>query len=133
MHEVVADEPSPELDDSTATQYRALVARCNYIAVDRAGAQYRVKELCRDMRVPTQASWARLQRLGRYVLGRPRAMIRFDWQPGATHIDIFTDANLAVCKTARKSTSGGVAMVGRCCIKSLVEDLEYHRPAFCGI
>ena len=70
------------------------------------------------MSVPTQASWARLQRLGRYVLGRRRAIIRFDWQPGATHIDIFTDANWAGCKTARKSTSGGVAMVGRCCTKS---------------
>ena len=75
VDEVVGDEPSPELDDSMATQYRALVARCNYIAVGRADAQYCVKELCRDMSVPTQASWARLQRLGRYFLGPPRAVI----------------------------------------------------------
>ena len=69
------------------------------------------------MSVPTQSSWVLLQRRGRYFLGRPRAIIEFDWQPDATHIDIFTDANWAGCKTARQSTSGGVAMVGRCCIK----------------
>ena len=36
----------------------------------------------------------------------------------ASVIDIFTDANWAGCKTERKSTSGGVSMVGRCCVKS---------------
>ena len=108
----MGDEPSPELDDSTATQHRALASSCNYTAVDKADAQCCVKSLCCDMSVPTLVSSARLQRLGRYFLGRPRAIIRFVWQPGATHIDIFTDANWAGCKTARKSISGGVAMVG---------------------
>ena len=106
------------LADVTATQYKALAARCSYIAIDRADAQYCGKGLRRDMSVPTLASWARLRRLARYALGRPRAIIKFDWQPDATHIDIFTDANWAVCKTARKSTSGVVAMVGSCCIQS---------------
>ena len=46
------------------------------------------------------------------------AIIRFYWQPDTMHIDIFTDAKWAGCKTGRKSTSGGGAMVGRCCIKS---------------
>ena len=70
------------------------------------------------MSVPTQASWACLQRLGRYFLGRLRAILKIDWHPDATHIDIFTVANWAGSKTARKSTGGGVAMVDRCCIKS---------------
>ena len=39
VDEVVGGGPSPELDDSTATQYRAFGARCNYIALDRADAQ----------------------------------------------------------------------------------------------
>ena len=73
--EVVGDETSPELDGPTATQYRAMVARCNYIADDRADAQDCVKEFCRDIDVSTQASWARLQRLGRYYLVRPRTII----------------------------------------------------------
>ena len=46
VHEVVCDEPSPEGDESAATEYRALVARCKDIAVGRADGQYRVKELC---------------------------------------------------------------------------------------
>ena len=67
---------------------------------------------------PVASSWARLVRLGRYFLGRPRAVILFGWQPFASTVDVFTDANWAGCRTARKSTSGGVAMVGRCRHKS---------------
>ena len=36
----------------------------------------------------------------------------------ASVIDIFSDAHWAGCKTARKSTSGGDAVLGRCCVKS---------------
>ena len=70
------------------------------------------------MASPTTLSWSRLVRLGRYFLGRPRAVLEFSWQDFAPTIDIFTDANWAGCKAARKSTSGGVAMLGRCCVKS---------------
>ena len=106
------------LEGESATQYRALAARCNYIAVDRADAQYCTKELCRDMSAPTMESWKRLVRLGRYFLGKPRAVIGFAWQPEADCYDIFTDANWAGCRVSRKSTSGGVVMLGRCCIKT---------------
>ena len=106
------------LEADKASLYRAFAARCNYIGDDRADAQYAIKELCRRMSAPTQQSWTRLVRLWRYLLGRPRAVIRFLWQQMAKVIDIFSDANWAGCKTARKSTSGGVAMLGRCCVKS---------------
>ena len=112
------DLTSAALNPELASAYRALAARCNYIAVDRADAQYAIKELCRDMSTPTEASWSELLRVGRYFLGKPRAVVMFEWQPTASVIDIFTDANWAGCKTARKSTSGGVAMVERCCVKS---------------
>ena len=107
------DEPVGKEEDSevalepdAAASYRALAARCNYIAVGRADAQFAIKELCRDMANPVASSWARLIRLGRYVLGRPRAVILFGWQPYASIVDVFTDANWAGCRTARKTTSG---------------------------
>ena len=53
------------LDPDAASSYRALAARCNYIAVDRADAQFAIKELCRDMANPVVASWSKLVRLGR--------------------------------------------------------------------
>ena len=109
---VECEDGSLLLEADKASSYRALAARCNYIAVDRADAQYAIKQLCRDMSAPTQQSWTRLVRLGRYLLGRPRAVIRFSWQRMANVIDIFSDANCAGCKTARNSTTGGVAMLG---------------------
>ena len=55
---IVYDDPdSVPLVGESATRYRALAARCNYIAVDMADAQYCTKELCRDMSSSTAASW----------------------------------------------------------------------------
>ena len=39
------EPPVAPLEPEKASSYRALVARCNYIAVDRADAQYAIKEL----------------------------------------------------------------------------------------
>ena len=75
-------EGSPLLDAVFASRYRALAARANYIAVDRADAQFAIKELCRDMSSPTgivgatQAAWEVFpgQAAGycRILLARPR-------------------------------------------------------------
>ena len=65
------------LEPSRATRYRALSARANYIAVDRADAQYAIKELCREMSSPCEESWIKLERVARYLKGRPRAIIKF--------------------------------------------------------
>ena len=53
-----------------------------------------------------------------FFLGKPRAIILLNWQVETNCFDIYTDANLAGCHKSRKSTSGGVVMMGRCCIKS---------------
>ena len=76
---VVDNDPdsAPPVGES-ATRYRALAARCNSIADDRAGGQYCTKEFCRDTGSPTVASWKRLLRFGRYFLGKPRAIILFN-------------------------------------------------------
>ena len=51
-------------------------------------------------------------------MGKPCNVIRCDWQPAVACFDIFSDAYWAGCCTARKSTSGGVVMMGRCWVKS---------------
>ena len=71
------DEP---LGPGQASQYRPLAAWANYIAVDCADAQYAIKERCRSMGSPTEGAWPMLKRLTRYLLGRPRAIINFQWQ-----------------------------------------------------
>ena len=59
-----------------------------------------------------------LKRLGRYLLGEPRKVLEYDFQTVPDEVTIWTDSDFAGCGDSRKSTSGGVAMVGECCIKS---------------
>ena len=59
-----------------------------------------------------------VERFGRYLLGRPRAVASFNWQRATDVLDIYSDANWGGCKTSRKSTSGGTAFWGSCCLQS---------------
>ena len=66
---------------------------------------------------PTKGDWTRLKRLGRYLAGRPRLRVLFEWQSPARDITAYSDADWAGDKTTRKSTSGGCLMVGNHLIK----------------
>ena len=55
------DEPLSPAHDS---RYRQLVARANFLSIDRPDLHFAVKELARDMPKPTMASWTALTRLG---------------------------------------------------------------------
>ena len=100
------------LQGEMASLYRASSARANYVAQDRSDIQYAVKELCRRMSAPTVGDLKKLKRLGRYLVGKPRAVALFPWQAGMSVQDVYTDANWAGCKDSRKSTSGGAIMLG---------------------
>jgi len=99
-----------------ATKFRALAARANYLAQDRPDIGYACKEICRDMSSPSEASWEKLKRLGRYLVGRPRAVYMYKWQD-EHDLSIFVDSDWAGCWRTRKSTSGGIAMRGDHLIK----------------
>ena len=55
------------LNEKESTRYRAVIARCNYLAPDRLDIAYAVKELARAMSKPTEGDMQRLKRLGRYM------------------------------------------------------------------
>ena len=107
------DEPTEEerqetpLEGAAAAQYRAITARANYLALDRPGLGFAVKELTRRMAVPAEHDVVKLKRVGRYLRGAPRATIIFKWQEPPRDLDGYTDADWAGCRTTRKSTSGG--------------------------
>ena len=48
------------LNEEMAHQYRATIARANYLAPDRSDIAFVVKELARRMSTPTEGDWARL-------------------------------------------------------------------------
>ena len=75
--EVSASENLPTLEKEEATLYRSLTMRAAYLSSDRADISEAVKSLARHMRAPTSYSWAKLKRLGRYLVGRPRVVYQY--------------------------------------------------------
>ena len=100
-----------------ATMFRALSARANYLAQDRPDIAFSTKELCREFAVPTQDSYLKLKRVVRFLIGLPRLVYHYRWQERSNSIDLYTDTDFAGCRTTRRSTSGGVTMVGGHCIR----------------
>lgn len=68
------------LEPTDETRYRALVARANYLAPDRADTVFSVKGLANSIAKPTECDWTRLKRFGRYLSERPRMQVMFRWQ-----------------------------------------------------
>ena len=101
-----------------ATAYRALVARANYLAQDRADIAYAVKELCRNMSSPKTSDWDKLKRFGRYLLNKARVITKFPYQENADAVDAYVDTDFAGCPRTRRSTSGGAILLGCHCIKT---------------
>ena len=100
-----ADEPLPA---SKTSPYRAVVARCNYLAADRPDCQFASKEVCRWMSAPTELSLKGVKRIGRYLKGRKRLVFKYPWQAVDT-VDVYSDTDWAGCARTRKSTSGGAS------------------------
>ena len=109
------DEP---LNAEEATRYRALVARLNYLALDRPDIQFAVKEAAKQMSALHAPDMLLLKRLGRYLKGAPRAIRRFVWQEQPTELAAYVDSDWAGDRVSRKSTSGGMLFRGRHLIKS---------------
>ena len=114
----IGDDSDVELGPAEAKQYRAIAARCNYLSSDRPELQFSVKEACREMSKPTVHSWEKLVRIGRYLKGQPRLVWRFPLQTMPATMDIYVDANWAGCRRTRKSTSGGVVLLGKHVLKT---------------
>ena len=112
------EEDETELPREESGMYRALAARANYLAADRADIQFAVKEICRSMSKPTRQCWAKLKRLAKYLAGKPRVVQHFEWQEDAKMICTYSDSDWAGCRTSRKSTSGGAIMIGKHCVRT---------------
>ena len=120
-HHEVSDsesEEDKELSADEARRYRAITARLNYLAVDRVDIQYSVKEAARHMATPRVSSWKLVNKIGRYLLGRPRLVMRFRWQSPNETVTAFTDSDWAGCAKTSRSTSGGIICIGEHVIKT---------------
>ena len=110
-------ETDAPLNPKLATPFRAAAARANYLAADRPDCQFAAKEICRWMSKPSEAAWAALKRLCRFLVGLPRLVYRYDFQE-VNFVDVYTDTDWAGCPRTRKSTSGGCIMLNGHSIKT---------------
>ena len=67
--EIGQEEDTGMLDASEAKRFRSLAATLNYMSSDRSNVQHAAKEVCKMMAKPTQGSWKRLKKAGRYLTG----------------------------------------------------------------
>ena len=74
---------------------------------------FSAREACKGMAKPTRRAHKRLKRMGRYLVNRPRVRQKFVHQALPAEMYAYVDSDWAGCRTTRKSTSGGVLMLGR--------------------
>ena len=89
------------------------------LSQDKADIAYAAKGLCREFSVPNKKSFEKLKRMVRYLAGRPRLIHLYPRQDEeeAKVLNVCVDTDFAGCRESRRSTSGGVAMMGKHTIK----------------
>ena len=70
------------------------------------------------MASPKAKDWKAIIRIGKYLKGKPRMIMKFGWQKEVMIASTYSDSDWAGCKRTGKSTSGGVLTIGRHVVKS---------------
>ena len=90
-------EEEENLEPAEARKYRGIAARLNYMSPDRVDIQFAVKEAARAMSQPKKTHWNLLTKIGRYLVGRPRLIMKFPWQTKEEYVTTYTDSDWAGC------------------------------------
>ena len=116
--ELMARKKTKLLDNSSATRFRSVAARLNYLSLDRPDLQYTARNVAKCMSAPREGDWCILKRVGRYLKGASRLVQEFEWQEMPRIVSAYSDSDWAGDKETRQSTSGGLLMMGSHLIKS---------------
>ena len=100
-----------------ATRFRANAARLNYLSQDRLDLRHASKAIARGMANPTGEDWAKMEHVAKYLLNNRRVKYVYRYEHGGDNIKSYSDSDWAGDKRDRRSTSGGVIMIGDHCIK----------------
>jgi hypothetical protein len=95
-----------------ARKYRRAVARLNYMAQDRCDIAVASKLLSQSMALPKEGDEQGLKRALRYLIKYPRCISVMTFQKMPASLEVFSDSDWAGNTRTRKSTSGGVVMLG---------------------
>ena len=114
----VEEWKSEELTPAQVTEFRGLAARLNFLSQDSPDLQFPIKQCCRDMANPKMGSFAGLKKIARYLVERKRVVWKFEWQDECGYAYLATDSDWGGNVNDRRSSSGGVWMLGGHCIKT---------------
>jgi len=103
-------------DKARISGFRRAAAKLNYMSLDNPKISYASKEISRAMANPTVEGEKRIKRVIRYLHTEPTVCYTYPWQNHPGSVEVFVDSDWAGCAKTRRSTSGGVAMVGAHCI-----------------
>eukprot|EP00971_Amphidinium_carterae_P292147 5799547-Amphidinium_carterae.1 len=118
LQEAEYAEKTPLLDRDATRTFRSILMRAAYLSQDRADLQVAVKELASKMCQPREAHFARLRRLGQYLLKVPCLVQTFrPQQQIPTTITVVVDSDHAGDPLTRRSTSGVVSKYGSSTIR----------------
>lgn len=101
-----------------ATEFRGAAARFNFLSQDSPELVYPAKEVSKEMANPVRGGWKRLKKFSRFLKGRESVIWDFPWQDECYEVHTYGDSDWGGWRGSRKSTSGGLVMLGGHCIKS---------------
>ena len=114
------DDANEELEIEEGKVFRGLAARLNFMAQDNLFLQFPAKEICKNMAKPRRHDFSKVKRVVRFLKGVGNVSLVFEWQTEAEarQVVVYVDSDWAGCKSSRRSTSGGVLMVGKHILRS---------------
>jgi hypothetical protein len=109
------DDTNEELPTDECKTFRGLAARLNYMAQDNLFLQFPAKEICKNMSKPRRHDFFKIKRVVRFLKGAGSVSLIFEWQTEveARQVVVYVDSDWAGCRSSRRSTSGGVLIVGK--------------------
>ena len=112
------DEEKQLVTRSEATEFRGAVARVIFLSQDSPELMYPANELSTEMANPVIGAWKRLKRNARFVKARKSVIWDFPWQDECKEVNVYADSDWGGRGGSRKSTSGGLVMIGNHCVKT---------------
>ena len=106
------------LAPAEATEFRSSAARLNFLSQDSPELMYPAKEVSSEMATPIRGGWKRLKKVTRFVKSRRAVVWEFPWQDECLELEAYADSDWGGRRGSRKSTSGGLVMLGKHCIKT---------------
>ena len=95
-----------------ATKLRRSAARINYMSMERPDVDHASTEISKCMSKPKVGDDSNVKRLIRYLINFPRMMSYYSWQNSISDVTLYTDSDWANDVKTKRSTFGGVIMIG---------------------